>query len=192
MIESNVIGNKIKQVRERQEMSVEELAVSSQTSVELIDQLESGALIPSLTPLLKIARSLGVRLGTFLDDIPQTGPVVVRSGQSENIIRFSGNTPESRNSTLDFFSLGSNKQDRHMEPFVIDVHPSNSKECKLSSHEGEEFIYILTGNIEVCYGKEKYSLTSGDSIYYDSIVPHYVYASGNDDAKILAVVYTPA
>ena len=192
MTETNVIGNKIKQAREAQKMSVEELAGSSQTSVELIEQLESGALVPSLTPLLKIARSLGVRLGTFLDDIPQTGPVVVRSGQSENIIRFSGNKPDSSTSTLDFFSLGSNKQDRHMEPFVIDVHPSQLEECKLSSHEGEEFIYVLTGNIEVCYGKDQYSLTIGDSIYYDSIVPHYLYASGNDDAKILAVVHTPA
>lgn len=192
MSEKNAIGNKIRQLRESRKMSVEELADASQTSVEQIEHLESGALIPSLTPLLKIARGLGTRLGTFLDDVPQTGPVVVRSGQSENIICFSGNTPGSSTSTLEFFSLGSNKQDRHMEPFVIDVHPSQTEECKLSSHEGEEFIYVLTGNIEVCYGKDQYSLNGGDSIYYDSVVPHYLYASGNDDAKILAVVYTPA
>jgi len=51
-------------------MSVEELAEASQSSVELVKQLENGALVPSLTPILKIARALGVRLGTFLDDMP--------------------------------------------------------------------------------------------------------------------------
>ena len=50
---------------------LEELANASGSSVELIENLESGALMPSITPLLKIARALGVRLGTFLDDAPQ-------------------------------------------------------------------------------------------------------------------------
>lgn len=69
-------------------MSQEELADASFCSIELIENLESGALVPSLTPLLKIARALGVRLGTLLDDAPQNGPFLVKSGRSENIIRF--------------------------------------------------------------------------------------------------------
>jgi len=74
MAEDNKIGEKIRQVRERKEMSVEELAKASGNSVELIESLEDGSYIPSMTPLFKIARALGVRLGTFLDDMPQTGP----------------------------------------------------------------------------------------------------------------------
>ncbi len=77
-----------RQLREAREMTVEELAEASQSNVELIQQLENGALVSSLTPLLKIARALGVRLGTFLDDVPQSGPVIVRAGQSENVIAF--------------------------------------------------------------------------------------------------------
>ncbi|NYT18981.1 MAG: helix-turn-helix transcriptional regulator, partial [Methanosarcinales archaeon] len=84
MTEKNSVGEKIRQFRENREMTVEELANESQSSVELIEKLEEGELIPSLAPLLKIARALGVRLGTFLDDIPQTGPVVVRNGASTN------------------------------------------------------------------------------------------------------------
>ena len=190
MAEKNILGNKIRQIRETKEMSVEELAASSNTSTELIEQLENGALVPSLTPLMQIARAMGVRLGTFLDDAPQNGPVVTKSGRSNNVVRFSGNCDSCENSTLDFFSLAADKADRHMEPFTIDVHPPQSGEAKQSSHEGEEFIYVLNGQIEILYGKDSFTLSTGDSIYYDSIVPHHVHAVGSE-AKILAVVYTP-
>lgn len=191
MPEENRVGKKIRQLRETQKMTVEQLAESSNSSVELIEQLENGALVPSLTPLLKLARALGVRLGTFLDDMPQSGPVIVRAGQSENVVRFSGKTEQPKESALDFYSLASDKADRHMEPFIIDIKVSPEESHKLSSHEGEEFIYVLAGEIEIFYGKEVHSLSEGDSIYYDSIVPHDLHTAGAEDAKILAVVYAP-
>ncbi len=191
MSEKNLLGGKIRQIRETQKISVEELANNSNTSIELIEQLENGALVPSLTPLMQIARALGVRLGTFLDDTTHNGPVVTTSGASNNVVRFSGNCDTCENSTLDFFSLATDKADRHMEPFIIDVHPPKSGDAKQSSHEGEEFIYVLSGQIEILYGKDSFQLSSGDSIYYDSIVPHHVHAVGSEDAKILAVVYAP-
>ncbi|HAK47132.1 MAG TPA: DNA-binding protein, partial [Spirochaeta sp.] len=56
----------------------------------------------------------------------------------------------------------------------------------------EEFIYVLEGEIEINYGKDVYNLTSGESIYYDSIVEHDVKAAGNAAARILAVIHEPA
>ena len=61
----------------------------------------------------------------------------------------------------------------------------------LSSHEGEEFIMVMEGIMEISYGKNTYLLEEGDSIYYDSIVPHHVHAYEGQAAKILAVIYTP-
>jgi len=191
MSEENKLGEKIKQIRKNHEMSVEELAAQSQCSSELINSIENGNLIPSLTPLIKIARALGVRLGTFLDDAPQTGPIMVKKGESEQVIHFSGKEDHPNASALDFYPLASGKADRHMEPFIIDVHPPESTEYKLSSHEGEEFVYVMDGEIEILYGQDKYLVSKGDSIYYDSIVPHDLHAYGGKDAKILAVVYTP-
>lgn len=191
MSEENKLGEKIRQIRENHEMSVEELANQSQCSSKIIENIESGELIPSLTPLIKIARALGVRLGTFLDDAPQTGPVMVKAGKSEQVIHFSGKEDHPDVSALDFYPLASGKTDRHMEPFIIDVHPPGVDEFKLSSHEGEEFIYVMEGEIEILYGQERYLVSKGDSIYYDSIVPHDLHAYGKNDAKILAVVYTP-
>ena len=79
-----------------------------------------------------------------------------------------------------------------MDPFIIDIFPSSEEEIKLSTHEGEEFIYVLEGEVEIIYGKDKYELKQGDSIYYESIVAHHVHSHGESKAKILAVVYTPA
>ena len=121
--------------------------------------------------------------------MPQSGPVIVRAGRSESS-PFFGKTVGSKESALEF-SLASDKADRHMEPFIIDIHPSPNESHPLSSHEGEEFIYVLSGEIEIFYGKDVQRLSAGDSIYYDSIVPHDVHAAGEGDAKILAVIYAP-
>jgi quercetin dioxygenase-like cupin family protein len=61
----------------------------------------------------------------------------------------------------------------------------------LSAHEGEEFIYVLSGEIEISYGRERYRLAQGDSIYYDSVVDHNVHSANGEPAVILAIVYAP-
>jgi transcriptional regulator with XRE-family HTH domain len=190
MAEKNKLGAKIVQMRESRKLSQVELAERAELKTELIQQIEAGELIPSLSPLIKIARVLGVRLGTFLDDHENIGPVVNRAGDRAKVVRFSDKN-HAAHSDMDFYSLAADKSGRHMEPFVIDVHASSAKEIILSAHEGEEFIYVLTGSIEISYGKEIYKLEEGDSIYYDSIVAHNVHSKGDKDARILAVVYAP-
>lgn len=79
-----------------------------------------------------------------------------------------------------------------MEPFLIEIAPSEEGEdFILSTHEGEEFIYVLNGVVEINYGKNTYILEEGDSIYYDSIVAAHVHAAADNKARILGVVYTP-
>ena len=190
MAEKNEIGEKIKNLRESRNMSKENLAKETKLSLDLINSIEEGGAVPSLTPLTKIARGLGVRLGTFLDDAPQNGPIVVKKGKSEQVVYFSGEENQTDISSLDFYSLGAGKNDRHMEPFIIDVH-TNEGDFNLSSHEGEEFIYVLEGEIEVKYGQDSFIVGKGDSIYYDSIVPHHLHSHNGEISKILAVVYTP-
>ena len=183
-------AKKIKDIRTRQDMSIEELAERSGVKFEVLQAMEAGEVIPSLTPLTKMARALGVRLGTFLDDTPQLGPVITRGGKTENSLFFSGREDVTNSTNLEFHSLGAGKIDRNIDPFIIDIDYEDG-EKKLSSHEGEEFIYVLEGEIEVIYGKESFIIEKGDTIFYDSVVPHHLHASGKDKAKILAVLYTP-
>ena len=102
-------------------------------------------------------------------------------------MRFAGGAGQG----LDFHALATNKSDRSMEPFVIDVHAPSANGYELSSHEGEEFIYVLSGELEVVHGKETFRIAQGDSVYYDSIVPHHVHSVPNVETRILAVIYAP-
>ena len=164
------VGSKIKGLRETKNLSIEEVAESTGLSVEQINSIENDQNLPSLGPLIKIARALGVRLGTFMDDNDALGPVVTRAA---------------------YHPLAQQKAGRHMEPFIIDINPETTPEYKLSAHEGEEFIYVMEGEVEVEYGKDKYTLQQGDSIYYDSIVKHHLHGAPGKSAKILALVYIP-
>jgi len=190
MKEQRMIGSRIKGMRESKSISIEVFSERSGLSVEQIQLIESNSQIPSLAPLVKMARALGVRLGTFLDDNEDLGPVVSRKEDQPAGISFSSNTASSHND-LQFFSLAQKKAGRSMEPFTIDIQSSTQNGYALSSHEGEEFIYVLEGEIEIFYGKRVFKLAQGDSIYYDSIVDHNVHAANNSEARILAVVYTP-
>jgi len=190
MADKDGVGRKIARIREARKLSPEELAERSQVAVGLLRQIEDGDLIPSLTPLTRIARVLGVRMGTFLDDVEQIGPVLNRKGQIKQTVRFAGGSHPA-GGELQFHALALDKSGRHMEPFMIDVLPASDRDFEKSSHEGEEFLYVLSGEIELLYGKDSYVLKEGDSIYYDSIVAHHVHASGDAPARILAVVYAP-
>ena len=191
MDNTKIVGEKIKSIRETKQISVEDLVERTGLAREQIERIESNIDIPSLAPLIKIARALGVRLGTFLDDQDEMGAVVCRKEEhSDNTISFSNNAVDAR-THMHYHSLSKSKADRHMEPFIIDIEAVGDADYELSSHEGEEFVFVMEGAIEVCHGKKKYVIEAGDTIYYDSIVPHHLHGYQGQAAKILAVVYTP-
>ena len=191
MDNTQIVGEKIKSIRETKQISVSELAERTSLAEEQINRIENNVDIPSLAPLIKIARALGVRLGTFLDDQDEVGAVVCRKEELNNsTISFSNNAMNAR-THMQYHSLSNSKADRHMEPFIIDIEATEETNYELSSHEGEEFIFVMEGVVEIAYGKKHHVIEAGDSIYYDSIVPHHVHGHQGQAAKILAVVYTP-
>jgi transcriptional regulator with XRE-family HTH domain len=190
--QQSLVGSKIKSIRETNNLSIEEIAERSGLNTDQIIAIENNETLPSLGPLIKIARALGVRLGTFMDDNDAIGPVVCRAKEreEETSISFSNGTVDARKH-MEYHPMAKQKAGRHMEPFIVDIQPSEEKEFTSSAHEGEEFIYVMQGEIEIDYGKEKYLLKEGDSIYYDSIVKHHIHGAEGKAAKIMAVVYIP-
>jgi len=198
MATKNTPGKRITELCKTYSISVEVLSERSGLPIEMIERIQKEDLIPDLAPLVKIARALGVRLGTLLDDHEKLGPVIARAGAAEDTARFitglpdanKSSTTEKRQGGLTFKALASEKGGRHMEPFIVDIEPS--AEQQKSTHEGEEFIYIISGSLALEYGSQKEVLNAGDSVYYDSIVPHRVISADGKPVKILAVIYTPA
>lgn len=190
MGKNKIVGTRVRTMREANNLSRAELGERCGLNEEQIKSIEEQTEIPSLAPLIKVARAFGVRVGTFLDDQDDLGPVVCRNNQTRQSISFSNNNSESRKH-MEYLSLSNNKSGRHMEPFMIQIEPKSDVDFILSSHEGEEFILVLEGNVEITYGDQNYTLETGDSIYYDSIVPHLVRSTNEEEARVLAVIYTP-
>jgi len=192
-------GERIAEIRKTYSISREDLAERSGVAVGLITKIEDDGHIPDLAPLIKIARGLGVRLGTLLDDHEQLGPVICRAGSAANAdanassSRFKTGVPEGAKADahhgMSFHALASDKNSRHMEPFIVTIEADAEQEK--STHEGEEFIYVLEGSLALEYGVDKETLKTGDSVYYDSIVPHRVFSADSNPVKIIAVIYTP-
>ena len=135
----------------------------------------------------KVARALGVRLGTFMDDQVTREPVVTRA--SEHTGDLTIGRARDADPALRYTALARGKSDRAMEPFFMEVEPGAAEQT--SSHQGEEFLYVLEGAARLEYGRQSHILRAGDSIYYNSVVPHAVRAEGGP-ARLLAVVYFPA
>ncbi len=186
------IGYKLRRQREDNGLSVSELSSASGIHPSIVELIEKGELVPSVATLVKLSRALGVRLGTFLDGMESSEPALTQSG--DRVPRPTVNLSEGKGEDMEhlkFYALAQNKADRNMEPFVINVEYT-APDQPLSSHEGEEFIYVLEGPVEIRYGAETYTLGQGDSIYYDSVVPHCLTSvAPSQKAKVLAVVYTP-
>lgn len=191
MPSDQTIGSRIRAFRTARGLSPAELAQASGLTEEFLLGLENDGVYPAIGPLHKIARALELRLGTFLDDQVGPDPVITRAS------RHPGGDPALHRGTMpapsySYHALGKGKSDRNMEPLLITIQPAPAgKEHKTSSHQGEEFIYVLEGLLVVEYGRERHELRPGDTIYYNSIVPHYVAAGDDRPVRILAVTYNP-
>ena len=182
------VGSRIRRWREGKGLNLDELSSRSGLAVDFLKEVEEDNIYPSLGPLLKIARVLGTRLGTLLDDQISHDPLIMRvEDRKQELSMLKG---KDKPVALKFHSLGRGKKDRHMEPFYIEILPEPAEDKKLSSHEGEEFIVVLSGEVEVFYGQDICILKQGDSIYYNSVIPHYVSCRGSK-AEIYAVLYFP-
>lgn len=191
MENDNRLGRKITTLREAHHLSTKDLADRCGFDVQTIEGLEAGDVPPSLAPLIKLTRALGVRLGTLMDDDETFGPAYISSKQMEEVEQTRTLQTAKDAGDLSYFSLAAGRPSRHMDPFIITVSPTGETTHKLDSHEGEEWLYGMEGCIEIEYGKDTFVLHPGESIYYDSIVPHQVRAHDGQNAKFLACVYTP-
>ncbi|WP_289022743.1 cupin domain-containing protein [Desulfobacter postgatei] len=188
-MQTGKVNQRILSFMEKRGMDITALSEAAGLDPQFIKTMLDEDAYPPLGPLMKIARALGVRLGTFLDDQDSGDPYIVH--KAERADSFSVLDSTNKAPALNFYALGKGKSDRHMEPFFVEILPESANKKTLSSHEGEEFIVIVSGVVEVIYGNETYELKPGDSIYYNSVVPHYVSCVGEKKAEIYAVVYIP-
>ncbi len=181
------VGERIKELRERKGLSLKEVADLTGFSTALLSQMENHLVSPSLGTIIKMARALSVKVGDFLGETEGEPFTIVRKDERKMVSRFA--SKEGVKYGYSYESLGFDKKDRHMEPFIVTLEPATVKAAKTSVHEGEEFIFVLEGEMEVILGDHTDILYPGDSIYYDSTIPHKVQCHQDKVTRILAVIY---
>ena len=180
------VGSRIRTYRERLGMSVYDLAQKSGIDERVVNSIEKDEVLPALGVLTKLSRALGQRLGTFMDDQFKPDPIITRAADIE-----AAKVAQEGVNTLGYasHSLARGKPDRHLDPFRIEFAANGVDE--LSSHEGEELIICLAGEVELTYGPEKTVLKPGDTAYYNAVVKHGLRALNGQPASIYGIVYMP-
>jgi transcriptional regulator with XRE-family HTH domain len=184
--EPTSIGQRVRLVREEKGMSTQDVAQRTGLSPKYLAQIEADQLSPPLGVLIKIAKALNMKLGRFISTGEVKPFTVVRKHERRIVSRYTSAQGDQYGYTYE--SLAPDKKDRHMEPFMVTLVPSKARK-ELSTHEGQEFIYVLEGAMEVTLEDFTDVLHPGDSIYYDSAIPHLVRCHGDKEAVILAVLY---
>jgi len=180
------MGKRFKKARERRGLSIFEVHLITDLDVDLLSQIEEGKVIPPLGTVIKLAKALHVKMGYFISGEEGKAYTIVRQGDRKVTSRYG--SEREKHYGYEYESLAPHKTDRQMEPFLVTLEPSETDEER-STHDGQEFIFVLQGEMEVRLGEEIHVLEPGDSIYYDSTVPHLVKCHGKEITKILAVLY---
>ncbi len=177
------VGERIKNLRTGKGVSLEALAASTGFSPEKLAAFESGQAQPPLGTVMKLSSALDAVFGQLLSGEGEKPSTVIRK---ETRVPFERTADGEKKKIYSYFSLGSEVRNRNMEPLI--VYLEENPEEALSRHEGEEFIYVLEGEVVLIIDQERFELQPGDSVYYHSTLPHMVAAARNR-AVILAVLY---
>ena len=186
MATESKVGRRIRTFREKLDMSVFDLAQRSGIDEKVINSIEKGEVLPALGVLTKLSRALGQRLGTFMDDQFKPDPIITRAVDLD-AAKVAGEGMNDHGYASHSLAIG--KPDRHMDPFRIEFEADGVDE--MSSHEGEELIICIAGEVELTYGREKTVLKPGDTAYYNCVVTHGLRALGGKPASIYGIVFMP-
>jgi quercetin dioxygenase-like cupin family protein len=180
------IGIRIKKARESRGLSIFDVYLRTDIDVETLSQIEEGRIVPALGTVVTLAKALDLKMGYFISGEEKKAYTIVRRDDREVTSRY--DSSKEKHYGYAYEHLAPHKIDRYMEPFLVSLEPSETEEER-STHDGQEFIFVVQGEMEVRLEEEIHILQPGDSIYYDSTVPHLVKCHGKETTKILAVLY---
>ena len=178
-------GDRIRRVRQERGLTIKDLGSRTGIDTADLESMESGETIPALGQLVRLGRALDMKMGYFVSPGIEKLLTVVRRDERQPISRY-GETKSVEHGYF-YESLAPEKADRLMEPFIVTLVPTDKEE--FSTHAGQEFLYVLEGEMKVQVGDRVEFLKPGDAAYYDSNQPHLVRCAGATVTKVLAVLY---
>ena len=178
------VGDRIMKIREEKNLSLDEISKMTGFDVEFLSKIESKELQPQLGTMIKLSKALDSAFGRLVSGVGEKLYSITRKDERRTISRSTSKKGQKKIYT--YKSLAPDVKGRHMEAFLVLLEEDPEKETSL--HEGEEFIFVLDGEVILEIGEDKFVLEPGDSAYYLSTTAHHI-AAKNGTATILAVMY---
>ena len=172
------VGKKIKKARMAKKFSFDQVANETGYSTEYLKEVEAGKIMPPVGALLQIARALQIDSGSLL-----------REPESRLQSRIKAHTKRTENYAYTTLTPGA--ESKHLKAFRVLVEAQQTHKSVDYHHEGEEFVYVLSGKIEVSVGEHINTLEKGDSLHFNSGIRHTLKSVSDETAELLVVIYTP-
>ncbi len=172
------LGKKIKNARTEKNISLDDLANETGFSIAYIKKIESGGTIPSVGSLLQISKALRIDSSFLFKD------------QEENLEKRI-DAYSKRTDNYAYSNLTPGAENKHLKSFKVTIDPLKDHEGVGYCHEGEEFVYVLKGKVEVKVGDHINTLETNDSLHFNSGIKHQMTNISNDIAELIVVIYSP-
>lgn len=183
------IGNKVRELRQKNRFTLQDLAWKTGLSKPFLSQIENDHVIPPIATLLKLARALNVGMAFFFqDEIGSEKISITRQEERVSVER----RPHQEKGEVDYLyiALETKKTNKSMEPFLVEFPVRASEDMVFMTHEGEEFLYVTEGRVEFRTVDRVEELGPGDSIYFESDLSHAFRCISDEPAKALAVIWS--
>lgn len=173
-------GSKLMQMRKSHQMTHEELAKRTGRTPEFIEELENNRTTPSVGFMIKLSEVFGIDPETFLNDDERA---TLSGNRAKEYTRRTGN--------YYYQNLTPGAENEHLRVFMVTIESNKKHKPVAYRHEGEEFIYVMEGNLELTLEGKSYELIAGESMKFNSETPHQLKSLGNHDTRCLVTLYTP-
>jgi len=172
------IGSKIKKARTSKKFSLEHVANDTGFSTEYLKEVEAGKAIPPVGALLQISRALEIDSGSLL-----------KEPESKLQTRIKAHTKRTDNYAYTTLTPGA--ENKHLKAFRVMIEAQQNHKGVDYHHEGEEFVYVLAGKVEVAVGEHLNILEQGESLHFNSGIRHKLKSVSDEKAELIVVIYTP-
>ncbi len=171
------VGSRIRTLRERQQLTLRALAERCDLSINAISQIERGENSPTVSSLHQLATALGVSITDFFRRETDQPALFVAADARLRI--------ETNGICMENLGLGLPYQ--QVEPFLVTVEPGAGNIDQPVTHDGEEFVYCLSGEFVYQVDSEKYHLAAGDSLLFEPVRPHSFHNPAAGPASFLLI-----
>lgn len=172
------VGKKIKSVRTRKKMTLDQVANETGCSIDYLKRVETGKEMPPVGTLLQIARALQIDSGFFLKEQDET-----RKARAKAYAK--------RTDNYAYATLTPGAENKHLKAFRVQIEAQKDHKGVGYQHEGEEFVYVLNGQVEISVGDHVNRLGPTESLHFNSAIQHHMRNVGKEDADLLVVIYNP-